>query len=83
MRQKFGAGQGLPRITGLRKLRNPEDIMDFIEELIFKFEKTVTDLNVDVVEVYCNLLRIQLSAIKEKSGKRSEKTLGFRMKGVS
>lgn len=71
MRALFSKGVGLPgdqaRASMRRRLRTPDDIMAYIEELIHRWEDGPgATLTTDTLEVLANLLRIQLGAMKEK-----------------
>lgn len=86
MRREFAKGKGLAgdaERANIRRLRTPEDIMAYVEELIGKWEKGPgASLTVETIDCIANLLRIQLGAIKEKGGKKEKtKTLGWRASG--
>jgi hypothetical protein len=85
MRQSFTKGFGLPgdqaRASFRRRLRTPDEIMAYVEDLIEKWEAGPgAALTVETIDCLANLLRIQLGAIKEKGGsKKEKKALGFRV----
>lgn len=89
MRREFAKGKGLvgdAGKAGIRRLRTPDDIMAYVEELISKWEKGPgAALTVETLDSLANLIRIQLGAIKEKNaGKKSgkkDKPAGWREVG--
>lgn len=57
-----------------RKMRTPDDIINYVEELLNKWEEGPgAVMTVETLESVANLLRVQLGAIKEKKGKKAEK----------
>lgn len=89
MRQEFAKGFGLPgdqKAATLRRLRTPDDIMAYVEELLNKWEKGPgAALTVETIDCLANLLRIQLGAIKEKNagkkGAKKDKPVSWREVG--
>ena len=73
VRQEWRDGKGMPRLSGRRKLRTAEDIIEWIEGIVFQFEEKAPVLTADVISVYADLARVLIQAIKEKNGKKADK----------
>lgn len=77
-RLAINSGHSLPRAHGMdahiRRLRTPEEIMDYVEELINRWEKGPgAVLTTETLDSLANLIRIQLTAIKEKANQKAGK----------
>lgn len=78
IRAKLSAGFSIPRAHGMnpaiRRLRTPEEVMNYVEELINRWENGPgAVLTVETLDSLANLIRIQLSAIKEKANQKAGK----------
>ena len=71
----------VPKITGKRRLRNVEDIKDWIQEMVQDIEDRYPN-SIEVVEVKCNLARILLTAIREENDMAEKKAKNRKSSGA-